>query len=235
MMNNAATSNVRSVIARILNHIIMALNNRPRLPRFIFIFPDKDIVDYMNYFQWGVSFAFGAQLDWLLSQIERAIEAKKEGLSQMKPGAIAPGEPKVVYVKMIQRPYPSKAMSVKWKFNKALEDSVALRQHGYIMSINVNQAWFDRGNCLTQEGRVQFWNEFDDQVKKFDRQQISLHPIKKIINSMSRMRRCNRNHHHLHGRGCSNNNRTGAVAREQDNQGRHGINLNRHNERHSGH
>ena len=134
-MSNLVTSNVRSITACMRNHIIVAVKNKSRLPHFILIFPDKDIIEFTDFYGWGISFALGAQIDWFLNEIESVISTKKEDLAAIRPGAIHPGEPKVIYVKMIEHPHHSRAMSVRWKFNRALEDSLLKRKHGYIMDV----------------------------------------------------------------------------------------------------
>ena len=176
MMSNLITSNVCSVTARILNHINAAITTKQRLPRFIAIFPDKDIVEHTNFFGWGVTCALEAQVQWLVNEVKRIISTRIEELTYSRPCGVIPGEPKIIYIKMLDRPEASRAMSVKWKFTKALEETVAKKKHGYLMNIKVNQSWFDKANNLTTDGRIQFWREFDYQLEKFDKKIITLHP-----------------------------------------------------------
>ena len=175
-MSNLITSNIKSVIARMINHIITAINSKQCLPCFIAIFPDKDIIDHTNYFGWGVTFALGAQIEWLINEVEKAVNTRIEELTYAQPGGVIPGEPKIIYVKMLEHPEACRAMAVKWKFNKALEEALAKKRHGYLMNIKVNKNWFDNANNLTTDGRIQYWCEFDYQLEKFDKKIITLHP-----------------------------------------------------------
>ena len=82
LLSNPVSSNVRSVIARIYNNIAAAINSHKKLPRFLVVVPDIDVIIHTNYFGWGVSFAIGAQMDWLINNIEKMIETRKEDLMQ---------------------------------------------------------------------------------------------------------------------------------------------------------
>ena len=69
--------------------------------------------------------------------ISRALQVKKDRLFGLKPGAINPGEPKVIWVKMInQRKAQDDTLTVRRKFNTVLENLLVDYKHHYIMDLD---------------------------------------------------------------------------------------------------
>ena len=65
-------------------------------------------------------------LHWVITNMILAIDAKKDRLMKLKPGTLTPAEPKIIWVKMINRLYQyDKTLMVRHKYNAALEDILA--------------------------------------------------------------------------------------------------------------
>ena len=67
---------VRVGIARILNAFIEGLNDRDILPKYVIIIPDKDIIaaSAPSVFNIGAGTVFDLTLEWLFSQLKKAIK-----------------------------------------------------------------------------------------------------------------------------------------------------------------
>ena len=96
-------TSVKSIPTRLVNALIKALNDNNKLPHLMIFMPDWDIVNYVNYFQSGVKEIFNETINWILAQVMRAIQSKKDSLAHRKPGAVITSQPKVIWVKMMER------------------------------------------------------------------------------------------------------------------------------------
>ena len=107
-------------------------------------------------------------------------------LQNLKPGAVVSTEPKLLWVKMIYRPGKEKLQKLRNKYNEILEENLANHKHCYIIDpdeVMVNDH-FNLSNRLVAESKITYWKFVDQQIKKFDRQEIDLKPHKVI--SMAR-------------------------------------------------
>ena len=63
-------------IARIFNALAEGLNNRIRLPRFLLVIIDCDIIEDINLFDYGASSAIFKEVEWFNSQHQHTSEEK---------------------------------------------------------------------------------------------------------------------------------------------------------------
>ena len=116
-----------------------------------------------------------------MTNMFRAVEAKKQNLTDVKHGAVAPSEPKYVWVKMLDCPNGfDRLLAAKNIFNNTLESLLVTRKYHYIIDINhrmVQPRNFTLENKLNADGRNTLWNEIDSQLKNFDYQRITLKPL----------------------------------------------------------
>ena len=132
-------SHVCLLLARLVNNVIKALNNKEcvLLPRFIVIIPDWDILKFLDYNTYGVETVVTAVVKWAINEMGKAIEAKKDELFKIKPRSVIGSEPKIVWVKMLQRvDTGEKVLTVRGKYNIVLEKLLAERNGHYIVDIN---------------------------------------------------------------------------------------------------
>ena len=134
--------------------------------------PDWDILHYIDYFDYGIEMVCDAVIDWMVTQVERIIEAKKEQIYKIKPGAVMSSEPKVVWVKMLQRMTTyEKILTVRSKFNQTMERIMSERRNHYILDVNHilrDPTFFTRENRLNGDGKVLYWKELDECIKMYD-------------------------------------------------------------------
>ena len=178
------TSGTTTVIARILNSFVKGLNNRPRLPRFVVIPTDKDIIEDVNLFDFGAAREITANVDWLLRQINIFIHQRKTELSEIKPGAVYSTDPKVVLVTMLCRPliFPSnsrmeRVLSLRPKFNNAINNAAYEAGHSVMQIDSCNTiTHFDLMGHLSHLGQFTFWKDVNYQLEKYDRSKEGLEP-----------------------------------------------------------
>ena len=93
-----------SPVVKMINCIIDPLNKYNTMPRFLVIIPDADIVKYVNYTGSGRSRILGAAIEWFTDELLELIKEKKDAMRLTRPGSVTPLEPKIIFVKMIDRP-----------------------------------------------------------------------------------------------------------------------------------
>ena len=91
-------SHVKSLSARIVNNVVKALLNKEctRLPRFIIVIPDWDILQYLNHNTYGVEQVAQQELEWIMEMMSNAVKSKKNELFKIKPGSAIGSELKIV-------------------------------------------------------------------------------------------------------------------------------------------
>ena len=170
-------------LVRLVNCVIKGLNETAKLPRFIVVIPDQDIVKYVDCSGKSATIMLGAAIHWLITEMLKAVNSKKDELMRRRPGAVVLStEPKFVWVKMINMPLVTKQMvKVRAKFNKLLENALVDKANHYIIDINqalsANQNYFAVHRQLSGSGKVKFWRELDTQIEQFDTRKRSLRPV----------------------------------------------------------
>ena len=155
-------SSVRG-IARIYNAFLEGMNNRKRLPRFIIMVMDKDFIVNVNYFAYSVSEVMENMMELLTSKINANIDRRKQQLFNVKPGAMSLFQTKIVWVKMIKRPYGSlqefsHIFALRNKMNNAIEKSIVnVNPQQYLLSIKVDHNDFHPNGELSEDGQKSFW------------------------------------------------------------------------------
>ena len=121
--------------------------------------------------------------------MECCIESRKDKLRRKKPGALAPNEPKFIWIKMFNRTTnPSKELAVRSKFNTTLENILASKRHHYIVDVTnamYKSDYFSQNNRITARGKNRFWVEVDQAIEDFDFQKRSLRPVAEVGKNQS--------------------------------------------------
>ena len=102
-------SDMEDVLARLINCFIKELNDNIYLPSLLVMIPDHDLLNYVaNYFSNDTRLdstdlrnAFGKAIQWLASQLDRAIEIRKDALHIRHNGAVDPLEPRILWIKVL--------------------------------------------------------------------------------------------------------------------------------------
>ena len=170
-------------LSRILHATVQAFNDRDRLPKYILMMPDWDIIVSLLKDNIESSYVMGATLHYLIKQVDILIARRCQDILEKKPGTVTDGHPYVVWVRMIKRgtafsSAQRKALKLRGKFNSILEERL-LDGHAdthRIMSIDVPIESFDRNGNLTSSGKEDMWKEINRGIRRFDLGEIKLKP-----------------------------------------------------------
>ena len=133
---------VKNRTVKIVNGLIEAFNKYHTMPRFIIIVPDWDILKYINFYEFRASKFIGTMVDWLIKEVSSAVDEKKADMKRSRPGSVVSLEPKLIMVKMIDRPGTSDVLKSREKYNAVLEEALFQTKKMYIMDINTSMEFF---------------------------------------------------------------------------------------------
>ena len=91
----------KDVPARIVNALVDALEDNILLPRFIIIVLQDEILNHINYYKAGLRVMIGGNINWIANNICRAIDFRKKDIIRLRPGAVTPDEPKIIWTKFV--------------------------------------------------------------------------------------------------------------------------------------
>ena len=92
-------------VNRMLYPLVEALNEHPKLPKYIIFFPDKDIIDSLHCQKIESALVMGSTLHYLIWQVDMFIDRRRQDIADKKPGALLQeGYPQVIWVRMLRRP-----------------------------------------------------------------------------------------------------------------------------------
>ena len=80
------------------------LNEKQRLPKFLVIVLDKDLIACTKAFGSGATYIIGSSLHYIIKQVDQLIDRCKLDLFDKKPGALFEEYPQVVWVRIMKRP-----------------------------------------------------------------------------------------------------------------------------------
>ena len=184
----SGTSQIRSLMARVINSIIEGLNSKERLPKYVLILLDKDLIESLDYFVFGISEALDDCVSWLVKQVNKLFEIRCEDLCSKKPGALSTAtERRVIWLAMLHRNLVAdnrmkQIYNKKSKFNRALEEAITQHRYHHIMYLDsvVESSHYDSLGKLTARGKTEMWTEIIHQICLFDLEEINLKPRPKF-------------------------------------------------------
>ena len=120
--------------------------------------------------------------------MEKTLEIKKDDLFYKRSGVLCTEEPKLIWIKSMERPSSADSHNeemMRQKFNDILEETLVTRKDSFIMDLKSESpnTYFDNAGNFTTSGRIAFWEEVDAQIKKFDEGIITLKPEPIVSNS----------------------------------------------------
>ena len=162
-------------IACTFNAAVEGLNNKRRLPRFVIVIVDKDIIEDVNIFEYGASKAIFKNVEWLVRQINIHIKRKRLEVLETKPGAVYTSDPKIVFVTMIRCPVifdlgscMEKVVALRSKFNAILNE-LAEKFENLVLNVEYCQReHFDFFGRLNTRGKISYWRDINHQLERFD-------------------------------------------------------------------
>ena len=169
----------KATLSNILNSLIKGLNEEKVLPQHILMIPDWDILKLINYYGYGISGIIGCCLNWLISEINRAIEGRKDHVWCKRPGAVLQNEPKILWVKVLDRPMsqPDQLFSARGKFNTILQDITRTKSNHHVVDpehLAHDNRNFMPDNTLSAQGQCLFWLDIDLKLESLDYEKFAL-------------------------------------------------------------
>ena len=134
----------------------------------------KNTSTFQNDF--GIGSILTKWVQWLWRMLDRLIETRKQDLFAKRPGSVAGRDPRIIWIKMIERPHVPrtdkryKTLSLRTKFNDIVDELVNGKRNNYSLSIDsLEQHHFSPLGELNDFGRMQLWKEIDYYFKQFNR------------------------------------------------------------------
>ena len=176
------TSGVPNVAARLVNSLVEALNERDRLPKFIIVMIDRDLIMNIDVFQNDAVKVLRDVTQWVVHQMNILVRRRKAELLEKKPGAVYTGDPSIIFMKMIcridkftPRSKLDLVYGLRAKFNDALNAGAArIEQHMLTLNSCNTSSHFDIWGKLSHRGRSAIWHEIDDLLERFDEGRVKL-------------------------------------------------------------
>ena len=187
----SVSNSVCSSCGRIFNQFIEGLNktgkdeNIFRLPKYVLIMPDKDILANINFNNYGIENIIDKIMGWLCRNIDRTLQLRKKDIrGKCAGGMLSAAQPRLVWVKMLVRPFLKNVekpfiFSQTSKFNFAIERVIARFPHTHVMKIwmPAEPNIFDQFTGeLTEVSCTIFWKEVNRVIEDFDRAKTELRP-----------------------------------------------------------
>ena len=198
----------RSFLAWVVNAFAKGLNDQrpPHLPRYLLIMLDKDLLQNLGIYDYGLSKTIEVMLKWLLININMMIEVRKQDLMKKKPGALSTSsEPRLIWVQMVKCPETTankQIFSLSKKFNSILEEVISGDKRSHIMKIHIdtseNSSNFDRYGGITHTGLYSFWKIVDETMEEFDTGKTELAPKPRSAHSLQSSHMDTSQHSHGH-------------------------------------
>ena len=175
----------KNIFSRLADMIVEAVNMCQRLPRFIIILLNKDLLTAVCNVQHGfidltqMDSDIAQVLDWVITLFSRHINTLKTDMYYKKPGSATAAEPKFVWVKMLPQNVKDKVEFFRYRFNQLLEDKITAKKHHYILDAAaiVHDGTYDKKGDLTTSGVYDLWHEISQQLDLFDKFKLELKPI----------------------------------------------------------
>ena len=181
---SSATSGVKVTMARIINNLQEAVRIRKRIPKYLIVIPDKDILHDVDVTDPDAPEIVNEIVQYFVNQISLLIKRKKIAFIDKKPGSLRGYSPTIIFVRMLRRvgsfSDQSKIYSLlklRAKFNDALNDAVAKTEHRILTIRSCNSYdHFDRHGNLSSKGKNYFWMELDELIERYESNKVKLFP-----------------------------------------------------------
>ena len=175
----AKSGGAENTIVNIYNLIVQALNTETKLPKYILILPDRDVILQMNFFKPGLLHLLEKCMAWLGKTLKEPYLPTEKKLRDILPGSMGP-EPTIIGVGMINHPFirnhPFKTYNLvvdfRTKFNQILQSEAKKSRFALVLRPTNTLDYshhFDNFGNLTFSGKKEYWRFLDSKLKNHDR------------------------------------------------------------------
>ena len=149
--------------------VVRGLNASKKLPKYIVIVLDGDLIGFLNYTQYGFFSMMGKWIEWLAKEIHTAVEDRRKLLPQK---TLRQGEP---FIYWISAPFHdffgSELNAARGKFNACLDSVLKLYDNMRVMKLK--EYWNTKnrnlvGNLnrqISAEGLAHYWRSIDAAIE----------------------------------------------------------------------
>ena len=177
----------KSILSRIINEFIGALNKNDKLPRYVLIMLDKDFIEFLSMDDFGIGQLLYDMVNWLAKNIESTLDLRKEDIKAKNPGALwSASEPCLIWVPMLVRPilegaYKPHVFAQCKKFNEIIDEIAGNYKHSHVMPVVLPEDanLYDRSGNLSPNGKIILYREINMTMRAFDRSKIDLKPAQR--------------------------------------------------------
>ena len=186
----ASNGSADGSLYRSYNAVVEGFNQNVRMPRYVIMILDCDIIIHTDFFSYGVKPIFEAEMQWLMRNLDRAISTRREELKEKCAGAVG-HDAKVIWIAMIPRPYIkghpirffNNTVNLRLKFNDVVKENLVGRKNHFWMEHHRDHFHdyqdYDHLGRLSHVGKIHYWRFVNTQLRKFEKGEISLLPAKK--------------------------------------------------------
>ena len=163
--NSKYNSQDCNFLSRFNNTVASGLNKIDKLPKYMVMVLDDDLIRYVDFYNCGMSSLFGECLEWLITQVNKMIAKRK---AQLPAKAVHDDYP---FIYWVAAPMHKNAdLEVHKKFNDCLESIV--RQIDNMRVAKVKEFWAFEDEVLVNEdgiitpvGLSSYWKAVDAAIK----------------------------------------------------------------------
>ena len=198
-----------NILSRIQNALIHGINQQVLLPKAIILVFD-DILDALDHYKSGLSYAIGCTVEWLANQIHRIITAHKEKLPSKSQKF---KYPMILWCLIPYHEIYSHYNDFKHKFNCSVVKTTALFREMETLQLDVlwdrNRLDYFTAGRINAVGLSTYWNAVSAAFETWDRDQMKAQIATKKSMERQDTSRSSREDRHI---STSNQNRHNARA-----------------------
>ena len=164
------TSNNQSLLSRMRNHLVKAINDYTLLPKIIVVIFDRDFIATVSHEEQGISLICGIDINWLAREYSRIIETHKERLPERSKNHDSP-----VFIWMLAPLHKGFTdNSKRIKFNKTLQHIMSFHQNMITMKMVKEWDYTDssmfvhEAKRFTSSGLKCYWTSVDSAIEHYD-------------------------------------------------------------------
>ena len=159
-----------SMIGRIRNQLIRAINAQQTFPKLVILVLDDDLLSVIDKNRRSNEHTIRKMINWLMRQFERIVEAQKELLPEKAKKMFYP------HFMWVEAPHHKyfKNNELRRNFNKILADTAKLYSNTSVFQLKKvwdtedSNYFLKEANRFTSEGLIAYWSAIDRTTKFCD-------------------------------------------------------------------
>ena len=165
--NSKKNSQDTNILSRIRNTMVTFLNKKDKLPKYLLIVLDDDLIQALDYQGFGVSTMYGEWLEWLVAEISKVVAKRKEQL----PWKAVKDDYPMIYLctAPIHRNQPEKERDSRMKWNLVLTSLLKLYENMRPIKLKElkqdDDKLVDQNGHWTFEGLEYYWKAVDSSLR----------------------------------------------------------------------